>query len=908
MRIYNRNRKHGKAAAITLFFLSLLFAPLHAQRKADRYYSTGEYSKAISLYEKKLRHTTDPVAMARLADCYRMTRNYEKAEQWYAQAVSGTVELEPITYFNYGMVLKSSNKPEKAKEQFDKYISKVPADKAAQVQVKSLADIRQWLSGKPMYAVKNTESVNSRESDFSPVFYKNGLLFISNRGARDLLNGDDDGATGKAYLSVYFTPIKGGGADSAAFGSAKKFSKKINKDFHNGPVSLTEDGSLMAFNRVDGIARSRGANKVNRVKIYFVQKKGNGWSAAEPFQYNSNDYSAAHPSLSHDGSVLYFSSDMPGGQGGKDIWMCRKEGNGWGRPENLGAELNTAGNEVFPCIRKDGMLYFSSDGHSGFGGLDIFSSGFENGKWTEITNQGSPLNAATDDFGITFNEQGSRGYFSSDRAGGKGADDVYSFTVTNKFLRIAGNILASKDPNDVMANTKVTLITEDGQVVKAANTDPKGGFQFTSLPSDKKYLMKLDDNDPLISGRKKYYMTDEKGNLVRVTVANGIGGKYTFENIPVDPNGLPQLLSDDDLLTIAGNLLSSGTPPQPLSNMAVNLVDDLGNVVQATTTNEFGAFTFTRLPPDKTYIVSLADPDMKLAANSKIIITNKSGKELMSTTPDNNGKFAFRILSSDRTTLQAMIVEDPDLRLDLRGTLVAGDGSNTLLPNTTMKILNEKGDLVQTVTTDSKGQFNFINLPADKSYIVMIDTEDNIKLAAYGKLYIKDEKGRVIKELRIGRSGKYELKVLPSDRNMLAFVYVDDPWLQVLQMKEKARKDSLLIIENIYYDYADWKILPAAEITLDKVARVMSLDQNIAIEISAHTDSRAKNDFNLQLSKKRAKTVVDYLVKRGVDASRLTSVGHGESKLLNKCSDGVECSEEEHAKNRRTEFKINRKQ
>jgi outer membrane protein OmpA-like peptidoglycan-associated protein len=138
-------------------------------------------------------------------------------------------------------------------------------------------------------------------------------------------------------------------------------------------------------------------------------------------------------------------------------------------------------------------------------------------------------------------------------------------------------------------------------------------------------------------------------------------------------------------------------------------------------------------------------------------------------------------------------------------------------------------------------------------------------------------------------------------------VYVDDPWLQVMQMKAKARKDSLLIIENIYYNYNDWHILPAAEITLEKVAKVMQMDPNIVIEISSHTDARGSDGANLELSKKRAQAVVDYLVKRGIDKKRLVAIGYGESRLLNRCGNGVECSEDEHAKNRRTEFKINRK-
>ena len=220
---------------------------------------------------------------------------------------------------------------------------------------------------------------------------------------------------------------------------------------------------------------------------------------------------------------------------------------------------------------------------------------------------------------------------------------------------------------------------------------------------------------------------------------------------------------------------------------------------------------------------------------------------------------------------------------------------------------DDNGVVVQTVKTDEKGRFNFTNLPADQSFIVSVNDLTDPGLVALGKLFIKDVTGKIVKTLRIGVNGKFEFRILPLDRTVLGQVYVDDPWLQVLQMKNKAKNDSLTIIENIYYDYGDWHILPGAENTLEKVAKVMQLDPSITIEISSHTDSRGSAQDNIVLSQKRAQAVVDYLVKRGIDKKRLTAIGYGESKLLNRCKDGVDCAEEEHAKNRRTEFKINKK-
>jgi outer membrane protein OmpA-like peptidoglycan-associated protein len=403
-------------------------------------------------------------------------------------------------------------------------------------------------------------------------------------------------------------------------------------------------------------------------------------------------------------------------------------------------------------------------------------------------------------------------------------------------------------------------------------------------------------------------MTDEQDKLVRVTVIDEVGGKFTFQNLPVDPNAAPQLLADDEYLTIAGNLIADGNPPSAIANTKVDLQDDKGNVVQSTTTNEFGAFAFTHVPPDMTYIVAVAEGAApKLAANSTVSITTKSGKSVMTTTPDANGKFQFRILPTDKNTISAMSVTEPELRMDLHGVLTGADTAHTAIANTKVNMINEKGEIIASTTTDARGYFNFQNVPSDQAYLMSVEEVKDPNLSALGKLYVRDDNGKVVKTLKMNRNGKYEFRILPMDKATIGYVYVEDPWLQVLQMKAKQTNDSLTIIENIYYDYGSADILASAEQTLQKVVKVMQLDQNITIEISSHTDSRAANDYNQRLSQKRAQNVVDYLVKRGIDKKRLKAVGYGETKLLNKCNDGSNCTEDEHAKNRRTEFKINKK-
>jgi outer membrane protein OmpA-like peptidoglycan-associated protein len=615
-------------------------------------------------------------------------------------------------------------------------------------------------------------------------------------------------------------------------------------------------------------------------------------------------YSCAHPSLSADGQMLYFASDMPGSVGGMDIWFCRREGDGWSKPVNPGPVVNTAGDEVFPYLRADGTLFFSSSGHPGLGGLDIFATKQVDGIWQEPANQGAPLNSATDDFSIIFDADGKTGYFASDRSGGKGKDDIYSFRVSLNATIIRGRILASKELTDAMADTRVQLLDREGNVIKETTTDANGAFVFRNIAADKSYMVRLLEDDPGVNSRTKYYMTDENNKAMRVTVYDQVGGRYTFQNLPIEKGSLPQLLADDEYISIAGTLITDGSQPQAVANATVKLIDENGNVVQTTTTNGLGGFAFTRIPPDKSFIVAIdAADEMNLPPNAKIILTDKSGKQLSSLAPDSSGTYRYQLLKNDRSSIQAMQVKEDELRIDLQGALTSGDSLSKPVANTRVSVVDDKGNVLQTVLTDSKGNFKFQNLPNDRAYMVRVDDVNDQYVVSVGKMYVRDSNGNIVKELRY--NGKYEFKLLPNDRSTLGKVYVDDPWLDVLITRTRETKDSLMIIENIYYELNDWKILPDAEPVLNKIVQVMKANPQVIIEINSHTDSRADDKYNLKLSQKRAQSVADYLIASGIDKKRLKAVGFGETRLLNKCADGVECAEEEHATNRRTEFKIN---
>ncbi len=731
--------------------------------------------------------------------------------------------------------------------------------------------------------------LNTSHAEFCPVVLGDKLVYVSEKQS-DIVDFPRSDVNGQPYLNVYYIPLKD------PVGKGKLISKNVNTSFHDGPVSFAADGHTMYITRVNYVVNKKNKDFVNRAGIYVSSGHDTKWEKPVPFQYNSDDYSCAHASLSADGNYLFFASDMPGGQGGKDIWMCRKAGSGWDKPVNLGPGVNTSADEMFPCIRRDGILFYSSEGLPGFGGLDIFSAREVEGKWTMRRNEGLMLNSSADDFGLSFVND-SMGYFSSNREGGKGRDDIYSFKYTNKYISVTGTVLLTDNINDPAADVKVYLLDNTSKKIDSTRTNSAGYFEFKNLEADKSYMAEIDETATTLKNKARYYLADQNHKIARITHNTNPDQKFVFKNLPVDPNGMPDFYEEEDL-SLAGNLLVGENPSKPLANKKVVIRNKYGDIVEETTTNEFGAFAFKNLPTDQDYSLYIDDADVP--ADAKIILTSKSGKEVRTVRSDAGGKFLFSLLSVDKDALKDLSVEDKDLIMTINGYLY--DQDKKALANANVVIM-DNDVAVQNIMTDAVGRFQFKNLGSDKVYLFMIDDPDQ-KFTNVSKIYVADSKGRIYRELRRSAGGKFQFSLLQADKYALGDYTVDDPWLQVLEMKNRQMQETLTIIENLYYAYGDWHIDAAGTKILDKVITVLNSNPNLNIELSSHTDSRSSDQYNLQLSQKRAKAAVDYMIAKGIDKNRLKAIGYGESKLLNRCSNGVECSEEEHAKNRRTEFKI----
>ncbi len=336
--------------------------------------------------------------------------------------------------------------------------------------------------------VENVELINSNKLDFSPAFYNDGVVFVSNRkrpkSARKITDNTDEWL-GDNFMSLYYATKTPDGL----LENPQEFSVNITTRYHEGPVAFSKNGNQIFFTRNN---YQNGQKKTNRkgdtlLKIYTATRNGADWAGIKELDFNSDDYDQCHPTLSADGLVLYFSSNKEGGYGGMDLYQSRFLNGRWSAPVNLGPTVNTEKNEVFPFIHQDGTLYFASNGHGGYGGLDVLSSVKTDGSWRTPVNAKSPINSLYDDFGFILDQNSNTGYFSSSRPKGNGKDDIYRFSL-GKPMASPDKITAietAREASKIIAGV-ITDATTGSRLMKAkvSLVNPNNGQRMTTLTDD----------------------------------------------------------------------------------------------------------------------------------------------------------------------------------------------------------------------------------------------------------------------------------------------------------------------------------------------------------------------------------------------------------------------------------------
>ncbi len=637
-----------RSLIVFLFLGAFFFSACSIEKKASKAFDFGQYQSSIDLYQRVLeKNPDDGRANFFVAEAYRLSNRAEESLPYYEKALASGVKNDSIK-MNYAFALKANAQYQEAKEVLQGAIPEID-DEALQARAgeeyENLNNFDRIREKESYYRVKNLEEINSQSAEYSPVYNNGELYFTSNRNDSRIYK-----ATGTPFTSIYKVKTSGANVEMNTLSSLPS---SINSDNTNdGTVAFSPDGRTMVYAK-GNTGKKKGGYDVD---LYITRYRNGEWTEPRALLINDDKSWDSSPVFSQDGKTLYFASNRAGGQGGTDIYSAKMNSRGrFYNVRNLGSEINTTGNEMFPYVSEDGALYFSSDGHPGFGQLDLFVARRKNGQ-TTVENLGRPMNSSADDFGIyLFNLD--RGFFTSNREGGAGDDDIYTFVNQDPDLRIVNYFL-------------------DG---------------ITMTP-------------------------DENGDL------------------------------------------------KILPRVNVKLMDKDGEVLDEDLTQDDGRFSF-RVYENENY---------------NLVAERQGGEE------------QFLITRSEYTTV--------------------------------------------------------------------------------GKEVNRDTLTRLVTDIRF----------------------------ETQMVLEKIEKDKVFALENIYYDLDRDEIRADAARELDKLVTILQDNPELKIELSSHTDDRNSDEYNLDLSQRRAKSAVDYLVSQGIDPTRLVAKGYGESKLLIPNAQ----TEEEHQVNRRTEFKI----
>ncbi len=531
-----------------VFFLLIVVIPTHAQKKhvkaADDAFYTRKYATAIDHYRKaysKVKNDVDEKNRInfQLAECYRFTNNIRRAVIQYKRLEKIKYqETEPLILLHLANALKSDKKYEEALIWYKAYQQLFPDDPRGANGIASCTLAPEWEQNPTNYEIVNLKKLNSREDDFAPAYANSALNTIVFTSSRVAATGSQkDEWTDQDFSDLFISRQERKGSftvpvlfDNEEGGLNNEI--KINTDGNEGTPQLNADFTTIYFTRC-----ASAGTKNQGCKIYTSSRSGRNWSLPKVLQFGQDTtLVVGHPSISNDELTIYFSAENPKGFGGKDIWMAKRtlKSEAFGKPQNLGPEINTAGDEMFPFLRNDTVLYFSSNGHAGMGGLDIYRAKHRSG-WRNIENLRSPINSNGDDFAIVFHPENEAGYFSSDRKGTR-KSDLYSFVQPLIEYAIEG----------VVKNENSLLFIEDAEIALAGSngtnyttrTNAAGKYQFGPLQ------VKADLDYEIYVSKDDFFTQKQEISSEEITIQQNVLKDFSLVPLPSEPIVLPDILYD----------------------------------------------------------------------------------------------------------------------------------------------------------------------------------------------------------------------------------------------------------------------------------------------------------------------------------------------------------------------------
>lgn len=440
--------------------------------KGDYYFEQKAFAKAIKYYETDYFENGNKDALVKLANCHRLLHHYEQAEKYYRKILSTPSLRNDSHYFYFAEMLKSNGKYNQYLKWIRKYADKLSQDSLNVHLVSSPTYFKELLENKGLYKIK-AANFNTAFSEISPTYFNDSLITYSSNKHNFKLFGTKDGYTNETFYDMYFI--------NPRTGQETPF-KAYNTKYHDVAPSFSSDGTTVYFTRTDYYDHKLKTTDQNQSNLEIFEGKfvNNNWEKEQLVSFDNENFNMELPSVTNQGSTIFFASDIDGGYGKLDLYRVDKINGKWGNPVNLGPKINTAQNECFPFVHSDSILYFSSDGLPGLGGLDVFEAKIIDSEVKSVKNLGYPINEMKDDFAFIINTDLTAGYFSSDRPGGKGGDDIYSFTHINlkyHHHRIIGEIRNVLD-SSLIAGAMVRHYDNFKHLLDTLQTGEDGTFEF----------------------------------------------------------------------------------------------------------------------------------------------------------------------------------------------------------------------------------------------------------------------------------------------------------------------------------------------------------------------------------------------------------------------------------------------
>lgn len=518
-------KKTIQLTILLVFTSTIFFAQRNHIKVGDKYFKNLSYVEAAKEYKDHASKDASPYLLSRLGDCYYYMANLKEANKWYEKLFKKENNQSSEYIYRYAQTLKAVGNYEESDIWMLKFTEAEPNDIRAKDYIENKEKLKSLLKENPNYTIKNIKSINTKDSDFGTTLYNGKLLYSSTEVSKRYIKRTHTWNNEK-FLDIFSIDVNNLEKEY----EKTEFSKEINSIYHESSVAFSPDGETIYFTRnnySNGNFKEDKKGK-NRLKIYSAKRDKNKWKNIKELPFCNDEYSVGHPTITKDGKTMYFASDMPGSIGGTDIFYVAINNDGsFGEVQNLGVNINTEGREMFPYISEDNTLYFSSDGHFGLGGLDVFSIKIIEKSTQEPVNLGMPINSGLDDFAFVIDGYNKNGFFSSNRDGGKGEDDIYSFSVQEivkpviikPCFQLVSGVVKDKKFHKPLPNARLVVTDNEGLVVKDTLANNVGAFSL-NLPCNISYK---------IVASKEYYQPDSDNFITTKEVTLALDLDFDLE-------------------------------------------------------------------------------------------------------------------------------------------------------------------------------------------------------------------------------------------------------------------------------------------------------------------------------------------------------------------------------------------